>query len=133
MDFSEQLSQFASRISRLKDSIATEETTKTSLILPFFQLLGYDIFNPFEFVPEFTADIGTKKGEKVDYAILMSNDPIILIEAKPVNTELSHTHTSQLYRYFSVTKARFAILTNGIVSVFILTLKRQIKWMPSLF
>lgn len=115
MEFSEQLSQFASRISQLKDSIATEEATKTSLILPFFQLLGYDVFNPFEFVPEFTADIGTKKGEKVDYAIMIDNDPIILIEAKPVNTELSTKHTNQIFRYFSVTKARFAILTNGIV------------------
>ena len=65
MEFLEKLANFSNRIERLKDNIQTEEATKTSLILPFFQLLGYDVFNPFEFVPEFTADVGIKKGEKV--------------------------------------------------------------------
>ena len=36
-----------------------------SFIIPFFQILGYDVFNPSEFVPEFTANVGTKKSEKV--------------------------------------------------------------------
>ena len=84
-----------------------------SLIVPFFQLLGYDVFNPLEFCPEYTADIGIKKGEKVDYAILMGKDPVILIEAKSVNKKLDR-HSSQLFRYFVSTPAKFAILTNGI-------------------
>ncbi len=115
MDFSEKLSQFTSRVSQIKSSITTEEATKTSLILPFFQMLNYDVFNPLEFIPEFTADTGTKKGEKVDYAIMVNGEPIILVEAKAANTELSSKHTNQLFRYFSVTKARFAILTNGLI------------------
>ncbi|MBP2663788.1 MAG: Restriction endonuclease, type subunit/Type [Firmicutes bacterium] len=83
MDFIDQLKQFSSRGSKLKDQIATEEATKTSIIMPFFQMFGYDVFNPSEFVPEFTADVGIKKGEKVDYAILNEEgNPIILIEAK---------------------------------------------------
>lgn len=114
MDFSNELNEFAARISKLKESIRTEEATKTSLVLPFFQLLGYDIFNPLEFVPEYTADTGTKKGEKVDYAIMKNHDPIIIVEVKPVSTELNAKHINQLFRYFTVTKARFAILTNGI-------------------
>ena len=88
------------------------------MVLPFFQLLGYDVFNPLEFVPEFTADTGTKKGEKVDYAIMQNNDPIMIVEVKPVNTELSNKHLNQLFRYFTVTKARFGILTNGIIYKF---------------
>ncbi len=114
MDFSNELNEFAARISKLRESIRTEEATKTSLVLPFFQLLGYDIFNPLEFVPEYTADTGTKKGEKVDYAIMKNHDPIIIVEVKPVSTELNAKHINQLFRYFTVTKARFAILTNGI-------------------
>ncbi len=110
--FEENLKSFENRIESLRDNISTEEATKTSLIMPFFQILGYDVFNPSEFTPEFTADIGTKKGEKVDYAIILNGKPSILIEAKPLGSELSK-HTSQLYRYFSVTKAKFAILTNG--------------------
>ncbi|MGE5632101.1 MAG: hypothetical protein ACM3TR_13540 [Caulobacteraceae bacterium] len=61
MDFIDQLKQFSTRVKKLKDKITTEESTKTSLILPFFQLLGYDIFNPDEFAPEFIADVGIKK------------------------------------------------------------------------
>ncbi|MBC1505059.1 type I restriction endonuclease [Listeria booriae] len=100
------------RIAQLKESIVTEEATKTSLIMPFFQLLGYDVFNPLEFTPEFIADVGIKKGEKVDYAILADGKPILLIEAKSINEQLKK-HDSQLFRYFGTTTAKFGILTNG--------------------
>lgn len=86
----------------IKGRIVTEEATKTSLVMPFFQILGYDIFNPIEFVPEYTADVGIKKGEKVDYAVLRNGVPIILVEAKSLGTNLTN-HDSQLFRYFSTT------------------------------
>lgn len=127
MDFIEKLTNFTNRIERIKGSILTEEATKTSIILPFFQLLGYDVFNPYEFVPEYTADVGIKKGEKVDYAILINNEPLILIETKSVNTELSAKHTNQLVRYFSVTKAKLGILTNGIIYQFYSDLEEHNK------
>lgn len=114
MDFIDQLKLFANRVGKMKEQIQTEEATKTSIIMPFFQLLGYDIFNPMEFVPEFTADVGIKKGEKVDYAIMGDDGkPVILIEAKWCGTTLNG-HDSQLFRYFGTTEAKFAILTNGI-------------------
>lgn len=114
MDFIDQLKQFSKRVSSLKDSIQTEEATKTSIIMPFFNLLGYDVFNPEEFVPEFTADVGIKKGEKVDYAIMLDGNPVILVEAKWIGETLEK-HDSQLFRYFGTTSAKFAILTNGII------------------
>ena len=117
MEFKDELKKFVERIESLKDTIFTEEATKMSLIVPFFQLLGYDVFNPVEFCPEFTADVGIKKGEKVDYAILLDQKPIILIEAKSVNKKLDK-HSSQLFRYFVTTSAKFAILTNGIIYKF---------------
>ena len=112
MDFIDQVKQFSKRVESLKDNIQTEEATKTSLIMPFFSLLGYDVFNPDEFIPEYTADVGIKKGEKVDYAIMHDGEPIILIECKWIGENLQK-HDSQLFRYFGTTKARFAILTNG--------------------
>ncbi len=118
LDFVDEVKQFAQRIINLKRKLLTEEATKTSLVLPFFQLLGYDVFSPLEFVPEFIADTGTKKGEKVDYAILRDGDPIMIIEVKPCDTDLNIKHINQLYRYFAVTKARFGILTNGIIYQF---------------
>lgn len=126
MDFIDQLKQFSNRVLDLKKHIATEEATKTSIIMPFFQLLGYDIFNPAEFVPEFTADVGIKKGEKVDYAILQNGQPVILIEAKWCGENLQK-HDSQLFRYFGTTKAKFAILTNGIIYKFYTDLEESNK------
>ncbi len=127
MDFTEKITQFSQRVEKIKNTLTTEEATKTSLVLPFFHLLGYDVFNPLEFVPEYTADTGTKKGEKVDYAIMQNNDPIIIIEVKTVNTELNAKHLNQLFRYFTVTKARFGILTNGIVYRFFSDLEEANK------
>lgn len=129
MDFIDQIKQFASRAEKLKDQISSEESTKTSLILPFFQLLGYDIFDPGEFVPEFTAD--EEKGEKVDYAIFQDGNPTILIEAKWCGEKLDK-HNSQLFRYFGTTKAEFGILTNGIIYQFLQILKSLITWMKNL-
>lgn len=82
--------------------------------MPFLSVLGYDVFNPHEVIPEFTADVGTKKGEKVDYAILKDGEPIILVEAKRLNVKLQKAQHNQLYRYFSTTHSRIAILTNGV-------------------
>lgn len=114
MDFVDQLKQFAKRVESIRGTIQTEEATKTAIIMPFFAMLGYDVFNPTEFVPEFTADVGIKKGEKVDYAIIKDNEPVILIECKAISETLEK-HNSQLFRYFGTTPAKFAILTNGLI------------------
>lgn len=113
MEIKEKLYVLAERVEKIVDQIKTEEGTKQSLILPFFQILGYDVFNPLEFCPEFDADYGIKKGEKVDYAIIIDGEPIILVEAKACSDNLDK-HGSQLFRYFNSSKAKFGVLTNGI-------------------
>ncbi|NTU47347.1 restriction endonuclease [Candidatus Roizmanbacteria bacterium] len=113
MSFDEKIAALSQRIPKIKEHLQTEEATKNALVMPFIDALGYDIFNPKEVVPEFTADFGSKKGEKVDYAIMKDGEPCILIECKKVGADLSIENISQLYRYFSVTKARISILTNG--------------------
>jgi hypothetical protein len=114
MDIADSLQQLAARIPSQLSHLLTEEATKNALIMPFIQALGYNVFDPTEVIPEYTADVGTKKGEKVDYVIKRENKMIILWECKPVGAKLGLNHASQLYRYFSVTEARFAILTNGV-------------------
>lgn len=113
MDFKDQIKQLGERVLNLKDSINTEEATKNAFIMPFLNALGYDVFNPLEVVPEYVTDIGTKKGEKIDYAIFRDGHPSILIECKHWNQNLS-LHDGQLLRYFHVSKAKFGLLTNGI-------------------
>lgn len=114
MDFIERLQALSKKISQVSDNLATEEATKNALVMPFLHsVLGYDVFDPNEVVPEFTADTGTKKGEKVDYALIKDGAVQILIECKKYSEPLSTKHANQLFRYFSVTNARIAILTNG--------------------
>lgn len=127
MDLIDQLRSLASRIASTKDVIQTEEATKNAMIMPFIQLLGYNVFDPLEVTPELVADVGTKKGEKVDYAILKDGKPIILFECKKSGADLDINHASQLFRYFHVTEARFGILTNGLVYRFFTDLEQPNK------
>ncbi len=113
MELQNQLKVLAEKINKLKDRIDTEESTKHAFVLPFINILGFDTFNPMEVVPEFTADLGLKKGEKVDYAIFQDGTPILIVECKIWKENLDN-HNSQLFRYFHATKTRFALLTNGV-------------------
>lgn len=116
MEFEERLSALAAKVGNQREAIQTEEATKNAFIMPFIStILGYDIFNPLEVVPEFSADVGVKKNEKVDYAIMRDGEVQILIECKKSTEPLKIEHASQLFRYFSVTNARIAVLTNGEV------------------
>lgn len=127
MSFDEKINALADRIPSLLDDLGTEEATKNALIMPFIAALGYDVFNPKEVVPEYVADHGTKKGEKVDYAIMQNNEVIILIECKHAKSNINDANMSQLYRYFGVTKSRIAILTNGINYLFFSDLEEPNK------
>lgn len=113
MDLKDQLKLIADRATKLKEQIQTEEATKNAFVMPFLQCLGYDVFNPLEVVPEFVADLGIKKGEKIDYAIFKDGRPTILVECKHWAQNLN-VHDGQLMRYFHVSKSRFGLLTNGI-------------------
>lgn len=113
MDISQKVKDLALRSKHASEHALTEEATKTAVIMPFIQALGFDIFNLNEVTPEFVSDIGTKKGEKVDFALKIDGKPAILVEAKPISMSLNNAQYSQLFRYFSVAEARLAILTNG--------------------
>lgn len=118
MDLATRLAELQKRTIEHREVLLTEEAAKTALVMPFIQALGYDVFNPSEVVPEYTADVGTKKGEKVDYAICSGGNVTVLIECKPSSSELNINHAGQLFRYFSVTDARLALLTNGVTYQF---------------
>ena len=121
MAFENEIKEFSKEIKSKKEHIDSEETTKIALIIPFLRLMGYDTANPAEVRAEYTADIGTKQGEKVDIAILEEGQPLVFIECKQANSELTNKHISQLYRYFSITDIQIGILTNGIQYKFFTT------------
>lgn len=125
MDFIDQLRVLSSRINGTKAMVQTEEATKNAMVMPFIQILGYNVFDPLEVTPELVADVGTKKGEKVDYAILRDGKPIMLFECKKCGGDLNVNHAGQLFRYFHVTEARFGVLTNGLVYRFFTDLEQS--------
>ena len=119
MEILNKLTMLASKIKQQGASIQTEEATKNAFIMPFLsQVLGYDVFDPQEVVPEFVCDIGTKKGEKIDYAIFRDSAIQIVVECKKFGEPLNVQHASQLFRYFHATNARIALLTNGAQYLF---------------
>ncbi|GAA2754080.1 type I restriction endonuclease [Amnibacterium kyonggiense] len=119
MEFEERLFALATKIKNQRAAILTEEATKNAFVMPFIStILGYDVFNPLEVVPEFTADVGVKRGEKIDYAVMRDGEVQMLIECKKSTEALRVEHASQLFRYFAVTNARIAVLTNGEVYQF---------------
>lgn len=116
MDFNERLEALAAKVRNQASAIGTEEATKNAFVMPFIAtILGYDVFDPMEVIPEFTADVGIKRGEKVDYAIVRDGEVQILIECKASMGALKIENASQLFRYFGTTNARLAVLTNGVV------------------
>ena len=123
MDLKDNIEELSKKIEKYKDRVTNEEMTKTVFVLPFFDMLGYDTRNPFEFHAEFTADIADAKGEKVDYAILIDDVPRILVECKDCNNTLENCD-KQLTRYFNVTPAKIGVLTNGIVYKFYTDLEK---------
>jgi hypothetical protein len=127
MDFIDQLRALSTRVAATRDLIQTEEATKNAMVMPFIQILGYNVFDPLEVTPELVADVGTKKGEKVDYAILRDGKPIMLFECKRAGGDLGINHAGQLFRYFHVTAARFGVLTNGLVYRFFTDLEQPNK------
>lgn len=124
MDFKDYCKQLADRVSSLKEQILTEEATKNAFIMPFIQMLGYDVFNPTEVIPEMDCDLIKKKGEKIDYAIMKDGEPIMLIECKHWKQDLN-LHDNQLKKYFVASKARFGLITNGIIYRFYTDLVKQ--------
>ena len=112
-DFAQKVKELARRSKHASQHALTEEATKTSVVLPLLQAFGFDVFNLEEVIPEYIADVGLKKGEKIDFALMIDGTLSVLIEVKPITMSLGNAQYSQLYRYFAVKEAKLAVLTNG--------------------
>lgn len=113
-----EIEALAHRAIELSEYIASEEGSKTSLVLPMLGALGYDIFNPKQVAAELTADVGIKRGEKVDYALMAAGKPKLIIECKKIGDPLGKAAISQLFRYYTALRVRFGVLTDGITYQF---------------
>jgi predicted type IV restriction endonuclease len=128
MAFSDDIARLAEQVCKRMDSITGEEATKQALILPFFNTLGYDVWDPIEVIPEYISDAAQKKAgqfEKVDYAIAINGMKVMLVEAKAVKQK-AEAHDGQLKRYFSWTDtAKVGVITNGVDYRFFTDLRKE--------
>jgi hypothetical protein len=128
MVFFEDIANVAEKVRKGAELVRGEEATKMSLINPFFSALGYDIFDPREVIPEFIADFATRSAgqfQKVDYAIAINGDIVMIVEAK-ARDKKPNAHDGQLRKYFnSLVKTKVAIVTNGIEYRFFTDLRNE--------
>lgn len=114
MSFKEDVADLAKRAISAQAVAQTEEATKNAIVMPFLRVLGFDVFDPNQIIPEYVADVGLKKGEKIDYAVKIGDRIEYLVEAKSVSVNLREAQYSQLFRYFHTCDANIGILTNGL-------------------
>ncbi|PSM31410.1 type I restriction endonuclease [Haliangium sp. UPWRP_2] len=118
MGLFEDLRNLSEQIKKRQAHVKGEEATKQALVLPFLQVLGFDIYDPTEVKPEYVADFAKKKSngqfEKIDYSIYIKGEPSIFVECKAVDAAVED-HDGQLARYFNSTlSVKLAVLTNGL-------------------
>jgi hypothetical protein len=118
MGFTEELTKLCEEINERKPLCqGNEEATKQALILPFLNMLGYNVWNPSEVIPEYKAGFSANK-EKVDYALFINSKPACFIEAKAVGGNLAN-YDAQLAKYFNSTpEIKVGIITDGITYKF---------------
>lgn len=114
MTFKDDVADLARRAISAQAIAQTEEATKNAIVMPFLRVLGFDVFDPAQVIPEYVADVGLKKGEKIDYAVKIGDRIEYLVEAKSVSVSLRDAQYSQLFRYFHTSDANIGILTNGL-------------------
>lgn len=132
MDFVERLNAISAKVNQLASTIQTEEATKTAFVMPFIHtVLGYDVFDPSEVVPEYVCDVGTKKGEKIDYAILKNGQIQILIETKKSASRSISTMRANSSDTFMSPLHEFPFLQMAGFIGFTPISMHQTKWMKS--
>ncbi len=112
------LGAIAARSATIKSFCINKESTKQHLVLPVLGALDYDYTDPTVVLPEFPAGFRDEATDRVDYAIMIGNVPVIAIECKKVGTSLAE-HRGQLCSYFTALRTvRIGILTDGVTFEF---------------
>lgn len=112
----EAIFEYVKRVRDLESHVrGNEQATKQSLIGPLFTLLGYDLTDPRQCVPEYKVDFGKERSTKpIDWAFVSNGKPIFFVEAKEVGKKLPG-YDEQLADYFAkAPEVKLGILTNGI-------------------
>jgi predicted type IV restriction endonuclease len=88
-----------------------EQNTRRKLIEPLLEVLGWEMLSA-EVELEYSVQMGVGT-KKVDYALMLEDVPVVLVEAKGVDSSISDSHRSQLKSYMRQTGVDWGLLTNG--------------------
>src|SRR3954453_13508945 len=135
---SEAIGAYVKRVRDLAEHVrGNEQATKQSLIGPLLTILGYDLTDPRECVPEYRVDFGRDRSVKpIDWAFFQNGRPIFFVEAKEVGKRLPG-YDEQLADYFAKSpEAKLGNLTNGlqwrfftdVVNANVMDKERLLKW-----
>ncbi len=98
------------KISNLKKLDVNEAVTKSNLIDTLFKFLDWDIHN----FKEVEQERKVLSGNFVDYALKIDDTPIIYVEAKKINNNLTNFKTvSQAIGYANDDGIEWCLITNG--------------------
>lgn len=107
----EVLSTVRDRIESLSGQAIGEQNTKAGLIAPVLRALGWDV----EDLREVHLEYRRRPADKpVDYALLISGQPRMFVEAKALGENLEDSRwANQIMGYALVAGVRWVVLTNG--------------------
>ena len=114
MELKEEIGRFELRIKKMLPQLESEDLTRNALVMPFIQLMGYDLS---DVETDVSLDFGQRRIRKVDYTIMKNGKPTILVECKH-HTDCLSLAESRLSNYFRKTDAKYGLLTNGLVYQF---------------
>ncbi|MCS7239393.1 MAG: type I restriction endonuclease [Thermoguttaceae bacterium] len=106
------LSSLRQKLPLLREHAITEYSTRTILIDPVLEALGWNVREPEEVQLEY----GVTAGKRVDYALKVNGKPTILVEAKSLSESLDDMRAvAQVISYAANEGIQWCVLTNGVV------------------
>lgn len=102
------IEQIRQRINTFRDRLTRNEMlTRYSLIDPLLRALGWNTEDPDQVEPEFSTQQG-----RPDYALQYNKQPFILIETKPLESNLSQARDAG-FKYCWQNRVPFYVITDG--------------------
>lgn len=89
-----------------------ETNTKEMLVRRFIRVLGWE-FHPSEVKLEYPVRMASTR-TKVDYALMLEETPVVFVEAKGLDTDLTDDHREQITSYMHNEEGvNWGLITNG--------------------
>ncbi len=114
MSYKTELVAFAKNIRTLQKYLRSRDTVRQSLVVPFFKILGWDVYNPGEFMAGFPVESPHGKTLTADFAVMRNEVPVIIVQTY-FGTEEPAEEQAMLAALFRLVPGdKVAVLTNGV-------------------